>query len=143
MSNFTTNESGLSTNGSKDVSISNVPAVGFRDRLQVQTVTPDGTTTATYTNDYVLQADHSWLEQVEQWLCIRHSYGYEAFATYAVSRLWFKVAKAMTLVIPTLGYIMLAAFAVGLCSLAYVAVRHPGILAASSLRLLMIVIACI
>jgi hypothetical protein len=143
----TANESGLSNNGTKDVSISNVPLVGKRDRIQTTTVTPEGTTTATYTNQYTWEAADSWQEQIEQWLAIRHSHGAEAFATYAASRLWFKTAIALTgAVVPglsTLGLMLILAWAVGVGSLCYVALRSPSTLAASSLRLLMIAIACI
>ena len=141
------NESGLSTNATKDVSISNVPQVGKRDKLQVTTVSPDGSTTATYTNAYQWEASDSWLEQAEQWLAIRSSHTTEAFVTFAASRLWFKTAVALVAVanpgLSTLGLLLLITWVVGVGALVYVASRSSRSLAASSLRLLMIAIACI
>lgn len=139
-----TNDSDRANNGSKDVSISNVPLVGKRDSIEIRKQLSDGSTEATtYRNAYTWTASDSWLENTEQWLAIRTDHGYQAFVTYAASRLWVKLAIALTLVIPTLGYLMLFAFVVGLGSLCYVALRSPSTLAASSLRLLMIAIACI
>ena len=132
------NESGLSTNATKDVSISNVPAVGKRDKLMHTTTTPEGTTTATYTNEYQWEASDVFQERVEQWLYIRGSYVTEVFATYAVSRLWIKLATALIPLSPSLGYTGLVVFGVGVACLCWVVSRKPANLAASALRLLSI-----
>jgi hypothetical protein len=129
------NESGLSNNNNRDVSISPVPAVGKRDTIVKTTIGIDGTTTETYSNRYLWVASDDWQEKIEQWLCIRSDYVYELFLTFACSRLLFKGAIALFHINNTLGLILFFGWFLGFLSLAFVATRKMETLTASWLRL--------
>lgn len=136
-----TNESGLSTNGSKDISISNVPAVGKRDLIVVDRSLPDGTRERSeYRNAYLWEASDDWQEKVEQWLCVRSDYSYQSLLTLVVFRLWSASAQLALVSVPALGYIIGAALVVALVALLSIVVKTPALLAPASLRLFLVVV---
>jgi hypothetical protein len=143
------NDSDRATNGSKDVSISNVPLVGKRDRIRIHKQHSDGSTEATtYDNAYTWTAADIVQEKLEYWLTFAGcrsglQLATESFQTYAAVRVWRGLTIALTLVNPTLGWAMMATYTAFMLTLASAVVRNNSIAGASIPRLLIIVIASI
>jgi hypothetical protein len=134
------NESGLSNNGIKDVSVSNVPNIGKRDKLKKVSTTPEGTTTETYVNDYLWEAESLWEEKLSQWLAIKSDFVHEVFLTYVASKLWSSLAFSLFPLAPVISSAMVTAFVLFCLVCAFLLWRNPNLLAASALRLFIITI---
>ncbi len=131
------------SNNVKDVSISNVPLVGKRDRIKVSKRTPDGLEQTEYSNDYLWTADDLFQEKLEKWLYIRSNHLEECLMTFVLSRLAI-ATTAVLLEVPWLvafGYVGAVGILVFWLAIVTVIVRSKGqMVPAASLRLFILLI---